>query len=129
MSTPRNKYSVILPTYNERSNLPIIVWLLVRMFADKSVYATDAWALATTLIYRYSDLAYEIIIVDDASPDGTQQVAAQLVALYGEDKIVCHAPIISMHQLILAADITSAFRKARLRVRQQSWKVRPRLTS
>ena len=26
MST--NKYSVLLPTYNERRNLPIIVWLL-----------------------------------------------------------------------------------------------------
>jgi dolichol-phosphate mannosyltransferase len=97
MSIDRNKYSVILPTYNERSNLPIIVWLLVRMFTDKSVHATDATMHATTLIEQYSGLAYEIIIVDDASPDGTQQVAAQLVALYGEDKIVGHAPIIRKH--------------------------------
>lgn len=30
-----NKYSVLLPTYNERKNLPIITWLLQQMFNDK----------------------------------------------------------------------------------------------
>lgn len=30
-----NKYSVLLPTYNERQNLPIIVWMLVREFEKK----------------------------------------------------------------------------------------------
>ena len=29
------KYSILLPTYNERENLPIIVWLLVNTL-DKS---------------------------------------------------------------------------------------------
>jgi glycosyltransferase involved in cell wall biosynthesis len=29
-----------------------------------------------------------VIIVDDNSPDGTQEVARQLAATYGEDKIV-----------------------------------------
>lgn len=33
-------------------------------------------------------LEWEIIIVDDASPDGTQDVAKQLASLYGEDRIV-----------------------------------------
>lgn len=33
-------------------------------------------------------LAWEIIVVDDASPDGTQEVARQLAGLYGEDKVV-----------------------------------------
>jgi hypothetical protein len=33
----RNKYSVLLPTYNERRNLPIIVWLLEQTF--KAEYA------------------------------------------------------------------------------------------
>lgn len=33
-----NKYSVILPTYNERNNLPIIVWLLAETFKEKCVY-------------------------------------------------------------------------------------------
>lgn len=30
-----NKYSVILPTYNERRNLPIIVWLLQKTFNER----------------------------------------------------------------------------------------------
>lgn len=33
----RNKYSVLLPTYNERRNLPIIVWLIEQTF--KAQYA------------------------------------------------------------------------------------------
>lgn len=35
----------------------------------------------------YSELAWEIIVVDDASPDGTQEVARELAKVYGEDKI------------------------------------------
>ncbi|KAF9229835.1 glycosyltransferase family 2 protein [Gyrodon lividus] len=64
-----HKYSVILPTYNERKNLPIIVWLLAKVFQEHQ-------------------LAWEIIVVDDASPDGTQEVAQELARVYGEDKIV-----------------------------------------
>lgn len=30
-----NKYSVLLPTYNERDNLPLIVTLLVRTFEEQ----------------------------------------------------------------------------------------------
>jgi dolichol-phosphate mannosyltransferase len=33
----KDKYSVILPTYNERRNLPIITWLLNRTFTEKYV--------------------------------------------------------------------------------------------
>jgi len=29
-----HKYSVILPTYNERKNLPIIIWLLAKTFQE-----------------------------------------------------------------------------------------------
>ncbi|KAF5361689.1 hypothetical protein D9758_007332 [Tetrapyrgos nigripes] len=68
-SPDTHKYSVILPTYNERKNLPIIIWLLAKMFDEQK-------------------LAWEVIVVDDASPDGTQEVARQLAASYGEDKIV-----------------------------------------
>jgi hypothetical protein len=32
MAAAKNKYSVILPTYNERRNLPIIIWLIQRTF-------------------------------------------------------------------------------------------------
>jgi len=35
-----------------------------------------------------SDIEWEIIIVDDASPDGTQEIAKQLEGIYGEDRLV-----------------------------------------
>ncbi|KAL2066909.1 hypothetical protein VTL71DRAFT_1333 [Oculimacula yallundae] len=59
----KDKYSVILPTYNERRNLPIITWLLNRTFTEQK-------------------LDWELIIVDDGSPDGTQVVANQLAKAY-----------------------------------------------
>eukprot|EP00158_Paraphelidium_tribonemae_P001531 Partr_v1_DN24517_c0_g1_i1_m19736 putative dolicholphosphate mannosyltransferase len=63
------QYTVLLPTYNERQNLPIIVYLLVKTFQEHSI-------------------DYEIIVIDDNSPDGTLQVAQQLQKIYGEDRIV-----------------------------------------
>lgn len=36
----------------------------------------------------YSGFNYEIIVIDDGSPDGTLEVAEQLQKVYGEDKIV-----------------------------------------
>lgn len=30
-----DRYSVLLPTYNERENLPLIVWLLVKYFEQR----------------------------------------------------------------------------------------------
>eukprot|EP00833_Pecoramyces_ruminatium_P004237 jgi/Orpsp1_1/1178269/evm.model.c7180000064629.1 len=63
------KYSVLLPTYNERENLPIIVWLLNDTFTKNNI-------------------DYEIIIIDDASPDGTLEVAKKLQQIYGDNHIV-----------------------------------------
>ena len=63
-----NKYSVILPTYNERSNLPIILYLIAKTFDG-------------------AGLAWEVVIVDDASPDGTQDIAQQLIRVYGGEKV------------------------------------------
>jgi dolichol-phosphate mannosyltransferase len=62
-------YSIILPTYNEKDNLPIIVWLIMK-------YMTP------------TKHDFEIVIVDDNSPDGTYQVAKDLQALYGERIVV-----------------------------------------
>lgn len=31
----KNKYSILLPTYNERKNLPIVTWLLNKTFTEK----------------------------------------------------------------------------------------------
>ncbi|KAJ9582637.1 hypothetical protein L9F63_023015 [Diploptera punctata] len=68
-SKANDKYSILLPTYNEHDNLPIIIWLIVN-YMDKSGYD------------------YEVIVIDDGSPDGTLEVAEQLQKIYGEDKIV-----------------------------------------
>lgn len=35
-----------------------------------------------------SNIDYEIIVIDDGSPDGTLEVAEQLQKIYGEDKIL-----------------------------------------
>ncbi|KRT79367.1 hypothetical protein AMK59_8399, partial [Oryctes borbonicus] len=64
-----NKYSILLPTYNEVDNLPIIVWLIVKYMGD-------------------SGYDYEVIIIDDGSPDGTLDAAKQLQKIYGENRII-----------------------------------------
>lgn len=61
-------YSIILPTYNERENLPIIFYLI-----DK--YMNEA------------NLDYEIVIVDDNSPDGTLKVAEAIQKSYGKNRV------------------------------------------
>ncbi|KAF2660558.1 glycosyltransferase family 2 protein [Lophiostoma macrostomum CBS 122681] len=68
----KDKYSVLLPTYNERRNLPIITWLLNKTFTE-------------------NNLDWELIIVDDGSPDGTQEVATQLQKAYGSSRIQIRA--------------------------------------
>ncbi|CAH8560615.1 unnamed protein product [Heterobilharzia americana] len=48
-------YSIILPTYNEKENLPIITWMIDKIMCD-------------------NNLSYELIVVDDNSPDGTGEI-------------------------------------------------------
>ncbi|EPE07027.1 dolichol-phosphate mannosyltransferase [Ophiostoma piceae UAMH 11346] len=62
-------YSVILPTFNERQNLPVVAWLLNRTFSEQK-------------------LDWELVIVDDGSPDGTEEVAKQLVKVYAPHVIL-----------------------------------------
>ncbi|KAJ9604596.1 dolichol-P-mannose synthesis [Cladophialophora chaetospira] len=69
MSVNRDKYSVILPTYNERQNLPVLVQMLYDTFTSEG-------------------LDWEIIIVDDASPDGTLERAKQVQASFGKEHII-----------------------------------------
>lgn len=55
--------SVVIPTYNEAENIQILIERVFRVFHEHS-------------------LDGEIIIVDDNSPDGTQQVASQLKSTF-----------------------------------------------
>jgi dolichol-phosphate mannosyltransferase len=61
--------SIIIPTYNERDNIPILLWLIEEACSKACI-------------------SYEVIIVDDASPDGTQQAVQQMQQLLGADKVV-----------------------------------------
>ncbi|CAK1543517.1 unnamed protein product [Leptosia nina] len=67
--TKSDKYSILLPTYNERENLPIIIWLIIKYLDG-------------------SGIDFEVIIIDDGSPDGTLDIAKQLQDIYGSKKIV-----------------------------------------
>lgn len=58
-------YSVILPTYNEKENLPIIYYLIDKAFNE-------------------AKLSFEVVVVDDSSPDNTLAVAEALQRSYGE---------------------------------------------
>lgn len=64
------KLSIILPTYNEKDNLPIITWLIF-----------DS-------LQKCEDVEFEIIIIEDGSPDGTLEIARRLQDVYGREKIV-----------------------------------------
>lgn len=66
-----NKLSVLIPTYNERENLPILL---------KSI---------TTALNGAID--YEMIIIDDNSPDGTGFLADELAKFYKNLKVL-HRP-------------------------------------
>lgn len=60
MDRPPRLVSIVVPTYNERQNLPRLV---------------DA-------IDRHLRVPYEIIVVDDSSPDGTAELARDLARDY-----------------------------------------------
>lgn len=54
MGATKNKYSVILPTYNERRNLPIMCWLLERTFREKYDLPT--------LCFVFIDMPIELLL-------------------------------------------------------------------
>ncbi|CAL4919877.1 unnamed protein product [Urochloa decumbens] len=66
----KRAYSIIVPTYNERLNIALIVYLIFK---------------------HLPDVNFEIIIVDDGSPDGTQDIVKQLQQVYGEDRVLLRA--------------------------------------
>jgi len=61
-------YSVILPTYNERENLPLIFYLINQTFEKNGS-------------------KFEVVVVDDSSPDKTLEVAQSIQSVYGKDLV------------------------------------------
>uniref|UniRef100_A0A6U2JBC8 Dolichol-phosphate mannosyltransferase subunit 1 n=1 Tax=Chlamydomonas euryale TaxID=1486919 RepID=A0A6U2JBC8_9CHLO len=55
--------SIIVPTYNEAANLPLLAWLLNRHLSTPP-----------------ATVDFELVVVDDSSPDGTAAVAEHLAA-------------------------------------------------
>ena len=41
MESENEKYSILLPTYNERENLPIIIWLIIKYLDGKVPFEVD----------------------------------------------------------------------------------------
>jgi len=64
--------SVIVPTYNERENLPTLIERINKIFVDGRIIG-------------------EVVIIDDNSPDGTGQLAEQLRRKYKFLKVI-HRP-------------------------------------
>jgi glycosyltransferase involved in cell wall biosynthesis len=44
--------------------------------------------VSQTLDFLIRDVNFEIIVVDDGSPDGTQDIVKQLQQIYGENRVV-----------------------------------------
>ena len=62
------KYSILIPTYNERENISLLIYMI-----DK--------------ILTTNKINYEIIIVEDNSPDKTIDSVKEMQKLYGIEKI------------------------------------------
>jgi dolichol-phosphate mannosyltransferase len=62
------KYSLIIPTYEEKKNICILISMIDGNLTDKKIN-------------------YEIIIVDDNSPDGTSDEVLKIAEYLGNDKV------------------------------------------
>ncbi|MFA5137856.1 MAG: polyprenol monophosphomannose synthase [Elusimicrobiota bacterium] len=79
--------SVVLPTYNEAANVPVVVERLAEALQG---------------------VAYEVIVADDDSPDGTWRVAQELSAKHGNVRCLRRMKDRGLYPAVL-----DAFREAR----------------
>lgn len=83
-----NKLSLVIPTYNEARNIKNLCFLLIEILTKEAV-------------------VFEIIIVDDNSPDGTWQIAENL------SKQLQHIKVIRrMHERGLAAAVAAGWKES-----------------
>lgn len=64
------KLSIIIPTYNERENIKILIPKVEQLFSKK---------------FKNN---FEIIIVDDSSPDGTKEISLKLNKKYDNIRVI-----------------------------------------
>lgn len=69
--------SVILPTYNEGDTLPVVIPRIVDVLRQRAASATGSTTGSTT-----DSGDFEILVVDDNSPDGTADRAAELARVH-----------------------------------------------
>ena len=63
-----SKYSLLIPTYNERDNISLLIYMIDNILTKNKIN-------------------YEIIIVEDNSPDRTIDCVKEMEKLYGTEKI------------------------------------------
>ncbi len=63
-------FSLVVPTYNEKPNLPVLL------------------SQITNILDAHYPLKYEVIIVDDRSPDGTAKTALELANSYSQLRVM-----------------------------------------
>lgn len=78
MPPKQHKYSIVLPTYNEKDNIPLVFWLINDILSKHKIN-------------------FEVVVVDDNSPDGTQDVVRRLQRAYGTD----HLKLVTRHAWVL----------------------------
>ncbi|SBT36197.1 dolichol-phosphate mannosyltransferase, putative [Plasmodium ovale wallikeri] len=62
-------YSIILPTYNEKDNIPYVIYMIIEELKKKNIQ-------------------FEIILVDDNSEDNTAGVYKKLQSIFKEEKLL-----------------------------------------
>ncbi|SCM01650.1 dolichol-phosphate mannosyltransferase, putative [Plasmodium chabaudi chabaudi] len=62
-------YSIILPTYNEKNNVPYIIYMIIEELSKHNIN-------------------YEVILVDDNSKDGTADAYKKLQSIFSNEKLL-----------------------------------------
>ena len=66
-----SKYSLLIPTYNERDNISLLIYMIDKVLTSNKIN-------------------YEIIIVEDNSPDKTIECVKEMQKLFQEELILWH---------------------------------------